>query len=129
MQGVPARTALILCAAALALGGCGGSDDGGGGDDGPAKRPANLPADFNLQLFNCSNWQASDEEVRDYVVRRLEEVVGGQITGRGANGRGSTLTEEQAHRLFDGTCGSPRARGFLLYKLYGHAAGFGGGSY
>ena len=128
MQGVPARTAVALCALALGLGGCGGSDDGDGGS-GPAKRPANLPADFNLQLFNCSDWKESDDEVRAYVVRRLEEVVGGQITGRGANGRGSTLTEDQAQRLFDGTCGSPRARGFLLYKLYGHAAGFGGGSY
>ena len=128
MQGVPARAALILSALALAAGGCGGSDDEGRGGGKP-ERPKNLPADFNLQLFNCSDWQRSDEDVRAYVVRRLDEVVGGQITGRGANGRGSTLTEDQAHRLFDGTCGSPRARGFLLYKLYGHAAGFGGGAY
>lgn len=127
MQGVPARAALILCAAALALAACGESDGNGSGKE--AERPAGLPADFNLQLFNCSDWQKSGEEVRAYVVRRLEEVVGGQITGRGASGRGSTLTKDQAHRLFDGTCGSPRARGFLLYKLYGHAAGFGGGAY
>jgi hypothetical protein len=129
VQGVPARAALILCALALALGGCGGSDEGEGGGGGKAERPANLPADFNLQLFNCSDWQESDEEVRAFVVDRLEEVVGGQITGQGASGRGSTITDEQAHRLFDGTCGSPKARGFLLYKLYGHAAGFGGGAY
>jgi hypothetical protein len=127
VQGVPARLAVVACAASLVLGGCGDSDDGKGG--GKAERPANLPADFNIQLVNCSDWQKSDAEVRDYVVRRLSEIVGGEITGRGANGRGSTLTEDQAHRLFDGTCGSPRARGFLLYKLYGHAAGFGGGSY
>jgi hypothetical protein len=128
VQGVPARTALaLLVAGAVALGGCGGDDDGNG--SGKAERPANLPADFNIQLFNCSDWKESDEEIRRYVVRRLEEIVGGQITGQGANGRGSTLTEEQAHRLFDGTCGGPQARGFLLYKLYGHAAGFGGGAY
>lgn len=126
MQGVPARLALILCA--VLLGACGSGEDGGDGAK-KAERPANLPADFNLQLFNCSDWKESDEEVREYVVNRLEEVVGGQITGRGANGRGSTLTDDQAHRLFDGTCGSDRARGFLLYKLYGHAAGFGGGAY
>lgn len=127
MQGVPARLALTLCAISLALGGCGESDEGNGSAKG--ERPANLPADFNIQLFNCSDWKKSDEEVRAYVVRRLSEIVGGDITGRGATGRGSTLTEDQAHRLFDGTCGSPKARGFLLYKLYGHAAGFGGGSY
>lgn len=136
MQGVPhparpqalsARLAAALIACALALGACGDSDDSGSKDDGPAPRPANLPADFNIQLFNCANWQQSDEKVRAYVVDRLETIVGGQITGQGADGRGSTITDEQAHRLFDGTCGSPRARGFLLYKLYGHAAGFSGG--
>ena len=123
--------AVLACAAALALGACGDDSDsgsgGGGSKDGPAPRPANLPADFNIQLFNCANWQESDEEVRAYVVDRLETIVGGQITGRGADGRGSTITDDQAHRLFDGTCSSPRARGFLLYKLYGHAAGFSGG--
>lgn len=126
MQGIPAWAAIVLCALSLAA--C-GSDDGDGGGGGKVERPANLPADFNLQLFNCSDWKESDEEVRAYVVNRLEEVVGGQITGRGANGRGSTLTDDQARRLFDGSCGSPKARGFLLYKLYGHAAGFGGGAY
>lgn len=125
MQGVPARLALILCVLLVAA--CGSDDDGGGNDR--LERPASLPADFNLQLFNCSDWKRSDEQVRAFVVQRLEDVIGDQITGEGASGRGSTLTKDQAHRLFDGTCGSPRARGFVLYKLYGHAAGFGGGAY
>ena len=134
MQGVPhparpqalsARLSLTLVACALALGACGDSDSGSE-DDGPAPRPANLPADFNIQLFNCANWQQSDEEIRAYVVDRLEQIVGGQITGQGADGRGSTITDEQAHRLFDGSCSSPRARGFLLYKLYTFSAAFSG---
>lgn len=137
MQGVPdparpqalsARLVVLLLACALGLGACGSSDDDGGADTHkPAPRPANLPADFNIQLFNCSDWQESDEGIRAYVVDRLETIVGGQITGRGADGRGATITDDQAQRLFDGTCSSPRARGFLLYKLYGHAAGFSGG--
>ena len=124
MQGVPARLALTLCAAALALGGCGDSDEAGG--DGRLERPTSLPPDFNLQLFNCSDWNRADEDVKRFVVQRLGDVIGDQITGRGANGRGSTLSDEQAHELFNSNCGAPQARGFVLYKLYAHAAGFGG---
>jgi hypothetical protein len=36
------------------------------------------------------------------------------------------LEEEQAYDLFQAYCKQPFARGFLLYKLYGRAAGFAG---
>jgi hypothetical protein len=123
VQGVSraARASLIACALLLAA--C-GSDNG----NARGERPPNLPADFNLQLFNCSDWVKAPQPERDYVVRRLAEIVGGQINGKGANGHGSTLSYDQANRLFNGTCAGYKTRGFLLYKLYGHAAGFGGGS-
>ncbi|MEA2472431.1 MAG: hypothetical protein QOE06_346 [Thermoleophilaceae bacterium] len=114
------RLLAALAACAVALSGCGGKAAEKGA------RPANLPPDFNIELFNCADWVKAPQPERDYVVRRLREIVGGQITGKGANGHGSTLKDDQANQLFNGTCSGPKTRGFLLYKLYGHAAGFGG---
>jgi len=113
----------VVIAAAVALGACGGSDD-----DEPRKpqRPAGLPHDFNIQIFDCADWNASGEPVRRYVLGRLHEIGNDQITGPGVQGRGSVLTDEQARALFDQRCADPRARGFVLYKLYAFARGFRG---
>ena len=128
MQGVPEpaqhalrRPALaaLLITAAVALGACGGSDDG---DD----EKLTLPADFNLQLFNCSDWNAADEPLRRYVLGKLHTIANDQITGPSVRGRGSVLTDDEARKLFDGRCADPRARGFVLYKLYAFARGFRG---
>lgn len=109
---------VLLVAAALALGACGGSDD----DDAKLK----LPANFNLQLFKCADWNVADEPVRRYVIDRLRVLSNDQITGPGVRGRGSVLTDDEARKLFDGRCADPRARGFVLYKLYAFARGFRG---
>jgi hypothetical protein len=96
--------------------------------DAGAARPK-LPASFNLQLYLCKNWKHDSEPVRRYVIRRLREITSGQISGgQGVRGRGTVLADDDAHRLFDSYCSSYAARGFLLYKVYGFAAGFVGGT-
>ena len=132
MRAVPRRASLplrrlatIAACALLALAGCGGSDDE------PAKpkkaaAPADLPPNFNIQLFNCTDWNKADEPLRAYVLRRYREILGGDVTGRGVAGRGSVLTDAEATRLFDNYCAQRFARAFVLYKLYGQAAGFTG---
>jgi Right handed beta helix region len=95
--------------------------------DSGAARPR-VPASFNLQMHKCRDWVRDGEPVRRYVIRRLREITGGQVTGTGVRGRGTVLPDDGAHRLFDNYCSEPYARGFLLYKLYGKAAGFVGGT-
>jgi hypothetical protein len=123
----PARrslTLVALLACALLAGACGGSDDDGGGE----RERVELPADFNLQLYKCADWQRANGATRRYVIRRLREVTSGQVSGTGVRGRGTILPDEQAHRLFDEYCAQRPARGFVLYKVYGQAAGFAGGA-
>lgn len=121
MQGVRTRLVALSALAALALGGCGDSGDG----EAASTRP-DLPPDFNLQAFTCEDWEKANQSTRDYVVQRIEEITGGVVSGQGYEARGSTLTKEQAIELFDNRCGDPAAAGFVLYKLYGHAAEFSG---
>jgi hypothetical protein len=111
---------VALVAGVVLVAGC-GSDDSR-----DEKAPPKLPADFNLQLFNCSDWNAADSELREYVLGQLHEIAGDQITGPGVQGRGALLTDEQATQLFDNRCADPRARGFVLYKIYAFARGFRG---
>jgi hypothetical protein len=118
---VPAVAAL---ACALALGACGDSKDGRTS----AERPPTLPANFNLQLYTCADWQRSDEPTRRYVIRRLREVTSGEVSGTGVRGRGTILPDDQARDLFGNYCRQRFARGFVLYKVYGQAAGFAGGT-
>ena len=112
--------AAALLACTLAVQACGGSDE----PDEP--KPLKLPPGFNLQLFNCSDWKAADQPVREYVLERLHTIANDQVTGPGVRGRGSVLTDAEAIRLFDSTCANPRARGFVLYKIYAFSRGFRG---
>jgi hypothetical protein len=105
-----------VLACALLLAGCGDADRGTGAQ-------VRLPRGFNIQLFNCGDWQRSDQHVREYVLTRLRAINSGQV---GAQGRGSVLSTEQATRLFDNYCRQRYATNFVLYKLYGQAAGFAG---
>ena len=90
-------------------------------------KPRDLPSGFNLQGFNCSDWNAAGQPVRDYVLERLHELSNDQVTGPAVQGRGSVLSDAQATSLFDSRCADPRARGFVLYKIYAFARGFRGG--
>jgi len=128
VQGVPeparaaalsSRLIALAVATALVASGCGSDSKD---EDGPPK----LPPGFNLQLFNCGDWNKADEPVRKYVLKRLHEISGDQITGPGVRGRGARLSDEQATQLFNNRCADPRARGFVLYKIYAFARGFTG---
>jgi hypothetical protein len=112
-------TALLVAGALLAAG-C----DSGDSDE--ERKPPKLPAGFNLQLFNCADWNKADEPVRDYVLERLHAIAGDQITGPGVQGRGARLSDDEATEIFDSRCADPRARGFVLYKIYAFARGFRG---
>ena len=114
---------LAAPACALALAACGSDDEPTAAERAP--RPPSAPQ--NLMLFTCTDWQRADEPMRRYVIRRLREITGGDVTGEGISGRGTILPDAQAVRLFDNYCSQRFARGFVLYKLYGQAAGFAGG--
>ena len=108
--------ALLGSVIALAFAG----DDGG---EAPSSEPAVIG---DLQGFTCADWQRSGPAERSAVLGELREVIGGQVTGGGVAGRGTVLTDDEATRLFDAHCRRPYAAGFVLYKLYGQAAGFAG---
>lgn len=135
MQGVPEparrlRAGLLpaaLAACVLVVAACGGS--GSERDErGAAERPAGLPADYNLQVFACRDWKVATPETRRYVLDQLHELGNDQVTGPDvpSGSRGSVLTDDQATTMFDSTCANPRARGFVLYKLYAYSRGFRG---
>jgi hypothetical protein len=107
----------------VALSSCGGSDGTGAAPEqgsGPGLDPQ------ALQRFTCADWQRADAPTRLDVIDRLRAIIGGQVTGEGVAGRGSVLEDERAYRLFDTYCEQPFASDFVLYKLYGQAAGFAG---
>ena len=120
MRSARARAVAVVAVAAAALGGCGDSSD-----DAASTKP-DLPPDFNLQRFTCADWEKANRSTREYVVKRVGEINGGAVTGAGYNAHGSTLAKDKAMELFDNRCGDPATAGFVVYKLYGHAAGFGG---
>jgi hypothetical protein len=113
------RIAAVLAAGVLLAAGCGGDSKD---DEGKLE----LPPGFNLQLFNCSDWNAADKPLRAYVLSKLHTLANDQITGPGVQGRGSVLTDKEAMQFFDNRCRDPRARGFVLYKIYAFARGFRG---
>jgi hypothetical protein len=90
--------------------GCGGSK---------AKGPPAAPLP-SLQAANCVQWRAIDRDRRLATVRAMTRAVGGPTNG----GRGATLPDERAYRLFENVCRNYFARHFLLYELYNRAAGF-----
>jgi hypothetical protein len=80
----------------------------------------------DVQHLKCRDWKAADPAERREMLRWLRLITGGQVTGKGANGRGSVLGDDKAYSLFDNYCRQHFARGFSLYKLYGQASGFAG---
>ena len=111
MSRVPA---VLVVACGLLAGGCGESQE---------NRPIRQSA---LQLFDCGDWKRAGGRTRAQVIHQLREFAGGQVTGKGAAGRGVVLPDSAAARLFDNNCSQRFARGFVLYKLYVRAVGFAG---
>ena len=75
------------------------------------------------RLVDCADWRSADEGRRDDIVEALRRFAGGP-SGSPA-GRGATLGDDDARRLFDSYCAQEFATGFKLYKLYTRAASFG----
>jgi hypothetical protein len=104
-----AAAAAVL--AAVAAAGCGGSKA-----HGPPPKP--LPS---LQSANCIEWRAIDRDRRIATIQAITRVVGGPVNG---GGRGATLSDERAYRLFQNVCRNTFASHFLLYEMYNRAAAF-----
>jgi len=82
---------------------------------------AELATGVPLQRARCADWWRMTGEQRTALFGVLRGTVGGPST---SGGRGTTLTDAQATRLFDNNCANQVASGFLLYALYVRAAGF-----
>jgi hypothetical protein len=104
--------------------GCGGSTDAGAPPVSGAG-PNGLDARA-MATYDCDDWKAADTDGRLAALEALTAVVGGPIVGEDANGSGRVLREEDGYRLLDRMCEPEYAAGFLLYKVYGRAAGFAG---
>jgi hypothetical protein len=111
------RCAVAAAIVGLALAGCGGSDSGGGGPERPS------PDATAVRLVDCADWRAAGGGEREDIVAALREFAGGPV-GSPA-GRGATLDDSDAQRLFDSYCAQEFATGFKLYKIYTRAASFG----
>ena len=72
-----------------------------------------------LQSAHCVQWNAGSPQERDNVAGALSYSVGGATP----YGPGTTLTNAEAHTLFDRACANPIAQHWLLYELYIRAAG------
>jgi len=115
--------AVALASVALVFAGCGGETN----PDAPQEAAAGLFGGVPLRRATCSEW--NDATVRDRlgVLGDLKALRGDQITGPGVRGYGSVLDDDLAYNLFQSRCNIPNSESFLLYKLYGFAAGFAGG--
>ena len=120
------RRALVLAiagaAAALCAGGCGGGSPGAAAPIAGSALGLSAP----IAVYTCTEWRDAGVRERQAAVGRIRDFTGGQVTGRGAAGRGTVLEDESAYDFFEQACEQPYAQHFLLYKLYGHAAGFAG---
>lgn len=114
----------LVCAAGLAVAGCGGSAEAGAPPVSGAG-PNGLDA-RTMATYDCDDWKAADADGRLAALEALHAVVGGPIVGEDANGSGRVLREEDGYRLLDRICEPEYSAGFLLYKVYGRAAGFAG---
>lgn len=77
-----------------------------------------------LGLMNCEDWNAAYGARRDAILNGIRAFAGGQVTGEGVRAHGATLDDSTAARNFDAWCSRSYAEGFLLVKLYTHAAAF-----
>jgi hypothetical protein len=109
--------------AAIAAAGCG--DDSRQPPQGTGVG-VGLTAGPPVKLFTCQDWNDSDPQTRFSTVARIRDYTGGPVTGRGTNGQGTVLDDEQAYEFFDQYCDQRLASHFLLYRLYSRAAGFVG---
>ena len=117
---------LRLVALALAIAtvgaGCGGEPDPRASEGAGIGFFGGVP----LRRATCAEWNDADVQARLAVIDDLEVMRSDQITGRGIRGQGSVLDRNLAYDLFQSRCQISNSDSFLLYKLYGFAAGFAG---
>ena len=125
-----ARACSALAAVSLVALGCGESEpEPAPGAPGSAlEQPTSAaPVATSLGQLNCTDWERAEADTRADIVAELQTFAAGQVTGEGVAGTGPVLASEETTQLFDNRCGPHYARGFLLYKLYFHAASLAGG--
>jgi hypothetical protein len=119
-----------LAALAVCLPGCGESEPEpepvapGSATEQPTSA---APVATSLGQLNCTDWERAEADTRADIVAELQAFAAGQVTGEGVAGTGPVLASEETTQLFHNRCGPHYARGFLLYKLYFHAASLAGG--
>ena len=94
-----------------------------------APAPAPGPAKQNpvpLGQLSCEDWNRTAEAGRPALVDRIRGFAGGVVnSGSQDIGTGAVLTYDEARQLYGGWCRNAFAEGFLMVKLYTHAAAFG----
>ena len=93
--------------------------------DGAVREAQSVPAGTSLTQLSCTDWNRADAGTRAAIIERVKGFAGGVVVGSDTVlGTGAVLADAEAQRLFGGWCGQRYARGFLLLKLYTHAAAF-----
>ena len=116
---------VLACLGLVALAvlpGCAGGED----EPGAVAPSAGFNQEQPGRQLRCTDWTDADPQGKRAIVDRLQAFIGGPVTGEGFEARGTVLKDEQAYELFDSRC--EHFPGFLLYKLYSHAAAFAGGA-
>jgi hypothetical protein len=121
--------ALAATAAALTLAACGGGSGGGGHTQagsraGGAADAAAATTQATVYAANCNVWSVLDESQRRALLDGLSAYFGKRIDQ--PEGRGPTLSDDEAEALIERFCKPSYAGAFKLYKIYGRAAAFGG---
>ena len=116
-----AAVALALLSVAL-LGGC---------QEGEKSRESNARQQYALGVpvwqASCTEWTKAPLHKRRATLTEMKAVRRQQLSGEGVGrGYGSVLDDDVAYRLFDERCKAPGSEAFLLYRMYGFAAGFVG---
>ena len=94
------------------------------GSDGAPAADIGFEREQPSRQLRCTDWQEANPSERRQIVAMLRNFLGGPVIGENVSGRGNVIEDSQAHELFNGRC--ERFPGFLLYKLYSHAAAFAG---
>jgi hypothetical protein len=83
-----------------------------------------------INLADCSDWNAATAEERLGTLEQLRNYAGGQVLGGTASrpqaNTGAVLEDDRAYELLNSACQASFAQGFKLYKLYQRAAAFSG---
>jgi hypothetical protein len=76
----------------------------------------------DLGSATCATWNAATAGEQAAIVTDLRTFAGSEVVGAGVSGTGRVLDDAVATELFRNRCAPEFADGFLLYKLYTHAA-------